>query len=90
MSNTTVTVRYRSPEDRANLAAKRAAINSLIAWLMLAIPLLVTFLNVGDFSQQTLTALAIAILTSALNSIVAWLRQYQLAEAEDNATDPLP
>lgn len=88
MSSSTVTVRYRSPEERANLAAKRAAVNSLIAWLMLAIPLLVTFLNVGDFSQQTLTALLIAVLTSALNSIVAWLRQYQLAEAEDNAPPP--
>ena len=78
----TVEVPYRTPRERARAVAARTAANAALAWLLVVLPLLVAYLQAGDFSRGATVALATSGAVASLTALLAWLRHYLAARGE--------
>lgn len=85
MEQPNVILPYRTPGERARLATRRLAENSLISLAILVCVALLAFLTTGDYSQAAWVALATTIAKSALDLAITFLRHLQIARGDDAA-----
>ena len=76
-------VPYRSPQSRATSAAKRTLISVGAALLVLVGPLILTYLNEGDFSKKTTMTLLISVAVALLSAGIQWALKYNAAVKDD-------
>lgn len=85
MDSTKVSVPYRTPRERALAQLKQALINEGLAWLLIALGLLLAFMDAGSFSRGAMIGLGIALAKSLIQTGIGVVRHFQRAQAEDAA-----
>ena len=76
-------VPYRSPQARANSAAKRTLVSVGAALLVLVGPIILTYINEGDFSKKTTVTLLVSIAVALLSAGIQWGIKYTAAVKDD-------
>lgn len=82
-----VVVEYKTPKERANQSAWRNVRAGAVALIVAIVPLLITFLTVGDFGREALIALATGVGIAALMTILDWAQKHNEARIDDAARD---
>lgn len=76
-------VHYKAPSERANDAARRAALSVIVALAVPVLPLLIAFLQSADFTRNALIALGTSVATAVLTTALAWALKFREATADD-------
>jgi hypothetical protein len=78
-----VVVEYKSPQERANDTAWRSVRSGLIALVLAVVPLLISFLTVGDFGRDALVALGTGVGIAVLMVILNWAQKHNESKIDD-------
>ena len=78
-----VVVEYKTPKERANDSMWRNVRAGIVALVLATVPLLVSFLTVGDFGRDALVALATGLGIAILMTILDWAQKHNAAKIDD-------
>ncbi len=78
-----VVVEYKTPNERANSSAMRNVRAAVVALLLATVPLLISFLTVGDFGREALVAFGTGLSIAVLMVILDWAQKQNEAKIDD-------